>query len=460
VNANAAHVFRISIHNPFMMSPVRSPDQERILGVLHSRGLVSADELQAALGKSQPTLSRLLTSLGGEVLALGSARARRYGLPQPIRGRRARQRLWWTDEQGVQHELGWLTLLAGGLVHVESIFIQHSPARALPWFIMPLRTQGFLGRLHARRLQVSGVGEDPEQWDLQSTLFAALHLDDAPGAVTLGDVIAHAAPPRLPAGRAGLPVVPDALDVLAHDVAATLPAGSSAGGEQPKFLAVLADGRHVLVKFTPPRGSPFGERWHDLLWAEWLAGQVLAAHGVEVARAHVVQSARRTYLVSERFDRIGPTGRRHVLAIADVHPAFVAGAYTHWAATAAELARQRRIAALDAQRVAALLGFGRLIGNTDMHGGNLGLTVALADLAKGRFGLAPVYDMLPMRWKPNPEMGGAADYTPFEPEISPMTRPAWVPAQAFWAQLAGLDQVSAGMRALAAKMASRLAAAS
>ena len=198
---------------------------------------------------------------------------------------------------------------------------------------------------------------------------------------------------------------------------------------------------------------------NDLLWAEWLDGQVLAAHGVEVARAHVVQSARRTYLVSERFDRIGPTGRRHVLAIADVHPAFVAGAYTHWAATAAELARQRRITALDAQRVAALLGFGRLIGNTDMHGGNLGLTVALADLAKGRFGLAPVYDMLPMRWKPNPEMGGAADYTPFEPEISPMTRPAWVPAQAFWAQLAGLGQVSAGMRALAAKMANRLAAA-
>jgi hypothetical protein len=51
---------------------------------------------------------------------------------------------------------------------------------------------------------------------------------------------------------------------------------------------VLAGGRHVLVKFTPPRGTPFGERWHDLLWAEWLAGQVLAAHGVEVARAHVV----------------------------------------------------------------------------------------------------------------------------------------------------------------------------
>ena len=103
-----------------------------------------------------------------------------------------------------------------------------------------------------------------------------------------------------------------------------------------------------------------------------------------------------------------------------------------------------------------MLGFGRRIGNADMHSGNLGLFVDLQDLAKGRFRLAPVYDMLPMRWKPNPEMGSAADYLPFEPELSPITRPALPVARDYWERLGSLDEVSAGMRSLAMEMARRL----
>ena len=439
-----------------MTDEINSPDQEFVLGVLHSRGLVSADELRAVLGKSQPTVSRLLASLSGRVLAIGNARARRYGLSRPLRGQPARQPLWWTDEQGVESEFGALTFLAGGIVFIDSTFIQHSPAKELPWFLAPLRAQGFLGRLHARRFQAVGVGADPEQWDLESILYSALHLHDAPGAITLGDAARPAAPALLPDDAESLPL---ALNALAQDVAATLPAGSSAGGEQPKFLAETAAQGHILVKFTPPRGTPFGERWHDLLWAEWLAGRVLEDHGFDAARSWVIESATRSYLVSKRFDRIGASGRRHVLAIGDVHRAFVADVYSHWGATAAQLARQGRLPAVDAARATALLGFGRLTGNTDMHSGNLGLLVDRTGLAKGRFRLAPVYDMLPMRWKPSPEMGGAGDYTPFEPEISPLTRPALAPARAFWERLAALDKVSTGMRAVAAQMSQRLAAA-
>ena len=145
-----------------------------------------------------------------------------------------------------------------------------------------------------------------------------------------------------------------------------------------------------------------------------------------------------------------------MLAIGDVHRAFVADAYSHWAATAAELLRQGRLPEGDTQRAAALLGFGRLIGNTDMHSANLGLMVGLDGLAKGRFRLAPVYDMLPMRWKPNPKTGGAADHTLFEPQRSPMTQPSLAAARDYWQRLAGLDTVSARLRALAAEMARRL----
>ena len=439
-----------------MNESINKRDQELILGTLHSRGLVSAEELTAALGKSQPTVSRALAGLGAQVLALGNARARRYGLPKLIRGRAARQDLVWTDEQGADRVFAVLTFLAGDIVHVDSKFIQHPPTKGLPWFLSPLRAQGFLGRVHARHLQAAGVHEDPQRWDLESILYSALHLHDAPGAVTLGEWVGQVPPNPIAADETALPA---ALDRLAQDVATTLPAGSSAGGEQAKFLATLPGDQQVLVKFTPPRPSPFGERWHDLLWTEWLAGRVLAEHGVEVAQARMLQSAKRSYLISHRFDRIGARGRRHVVSIGDVHQAFVADAYRHWAATAAELARQGRLAKIDAERASALLGFGRLIGNTDMHSGNLGLKVDLAGLAKGRFRLAPVYDMLPMRWKPNPEMGGAADYTPFEPEISHITRPALVPAHHFWQRLAGLEPVSSGLRQVAAEMAQRLATA-
>jgi HipA-like C-terminal domain len=437
-----------------MGNPSVQADQERVLGVLLHRGLVSAAEMAAVLGKSQPSISRVLASLASRVLPLGSARARRYGLPQLLRGLPARQALWWTDAQGQVHAFGTLSHLVGGWVHVQSEFIQSSASKSLPWFLAPLRAQGFLGRLHAQRLQGAGLAADPERWDLESTLFAALMLHDVPGAITVGESARVQALPRLPAAASDLA---GALDALAQDVAATLPAGSSAGGEQPKFLAQLNSGQPVLVKFSPPRGTPFGERWHDLLWAEGLAGQVLGDHGVPVARAQVVASLHRSYLLSERFDRTGAAGRRHVVSVGDAHAAFVADAYSHWAATAADLARQGRLSRTDAQGAAALLGFGRLIGNTDMHSGNLGLLVGLDDLAKGRFRLAPVYDMLPMRWKPNPELGGAADYAPFDPEISPITRPALGPATDFWARLARLDAVSAALRAAAAQMHARLA---
>jgi hypothetical protein len=435
---------------------IQSPadDHERILGVLARRGIVSSRELQQAVGKSQATVSRLLAELSTQVLALGKARSARYALPHGIRGLGAQQPIQWTDEAGHVRSLGMLSFLAGGLVHIDSPFVQTPVANALPWFLAPLKAQGFLGRLHAQRLlglsPDAGTTGDPDRWNLETVLYSALHLADAPGAVHLG-TLPVAAPEPLPAlsERRSLAFQ---LDQRADDVARTLPAGSSAGGEQPKFLAVLNPGRHALVKFTPPRGTPFGERWHDLLLAEHLASGVLADHGVPVATSHIVRSARRTYLVSERFDRVGLHGRQHAVAIGDIHTAFVPGPYVNWAGTAAALARQGRLSALDADRAAALIAFGRLIGNSDMHSGNLSLGVTLEGLAKPRFSLAPVYDMLPMRWRPNPQLGGAPDYSPFELDPPSLASGAAIPARDFWRRLEALHEVSAELRAVAGQM--------
>ena len=426
-------------------------DHEAILGVLASRGIASSQALQAATGKSQPSVSRLLADLQGQVLTLGKARATRYALPQSIRGLPAQQPLLWTTASGSIQNLGTLSFLSGGLVHVESEFVRIAAASTLPWFLAPLRAQGFLGRLHARRL--GSLGGDPEQWGLDSVLYSALHLHDTAGAITLGDSLQH--PPLTPL-PAGADTLPPALDVLAGNVAEHLPAGSSAAGAQPKFVAALEGGQHVMVKFTPPRGTPFGERWHDLLHAEWLANQVLQDHGVAVASTRIVESGARTYLVSDRFDRVGPNGRLHVVAIWDAHKAFVPGSFSHWAASAAALARQGRLDPLDAERAAALRAFGQLIGNTDMHGGNLALMVTLDNLARGRFSLAPVYDMLPMRWRPQ-ESVGWSDYAAFEPDRAALSGPAAGPALDFWQRLEAHAPVDRQLRQVAGEMARRLA---
>jgi hypothetical protein len=93
-----------------------------------------------------------------------------------------------------------------------------------------------------------------------------------------------------------------------------------------------------------------------------------------------------------------------------------------------------------------------------MHSGNLGLFVELEDLAEGRFTLAPVYDMLSMRWRPNPVLGDAPEYQPFDVEGSAATSVAGRRALDFWQRLARSGDVSAAMARLATEMAARLAA--
>jgi hypothetical protein len=145
------------------------------------------------------------------------------------------------------------------------------------------------------------------------------------------------------------------------------------------------------------------------------------------------------------------------VALDAAHQAFVAGPRQHWAATLAELARQRRVPPEAPAQAEHLLHFGRLIGNTDMHFGNLSLCVTCEDVAAGRFTLAPLYDMLPMRWRPD-VMRGDLDLLPFAPDAAALgCAPARAWAQQFWAEMAQHPSVSRAWRSLAAAMHSRIA---
>lgn len=48
---------------------------------------------------------------------------------------------------------------------------------------------------------------------------------------------------------------------------------------------------------------------------------------------------------------------------------------------------------------------GCLIGNSGMHYGDLSPLVAQSDVVQGRFTLPPVYDVLPIRWRPDAATG-------------------------------------------------------
>jgi hypothetical protein len=230
-----------------------------------------------------------------------------------------------------------------------------------------------------------------------------------------------------------------------QQIANLLPGASSADGEQAKFITRVkreADVAECIVKFSPPRGTPFGERWHDLLWTEQTANEVLAEAGFEVAKSRIVETPERTFFESERLDRVGRKGRRNLLSFAVLHHKFVPGQLQNWSSTARALVQQRRLPQEAIHQVDVLRAFGHLIGNTDMHAGNFSCFAAdPKDLLAGRFQLAPVYDMLSMRWAPR--QGVAPDYGNFDADSLLITVPneaketAKALAEQFWERLIG-----------------------
>ena len=400
------------------------------------------------MGKSQPTISRLLRDSDSNIVRLGQGRGKRYAIPELIWGLPSQHALYWNDS----HRWGTLSFLAGNRIHVSGPRLDVVTQGELPWFLDNFRLEGFLGRAWAKKL---AFDHNPEKWSLAQILYANIQFAyDPPGAIAIGEPIGEIinSVPPIPTAKAA------AYDRYADDGASTLPAGSSAGGEQPKFLVVEdASGdpqtmRRLIVKFSPPRGTPFGERWHDLLWAEHLALKVLAAHGFATAETQVIQSLRRTYLESVRFDRAG-LNKIHTVALSAVHRAFVHGPQRNWAESCDTLAAQKRLPQSDATTARVLLEYGRLIGNSDMHFGNLSLYAP--DPASGRFTLAPAYDMLPMRYRPDIHHGDT-DYSFIEPSRAGRGHQAeWDQgvrlAREFWRQVADESAVSNSMRQVAGR---------
>lgn len=459
------------------MRPRRLPD-EALRQVLRERAGISAAELAARLGVSQPTVSRGLAALGADLVRLGRARNVRYALARPIAGYGSQWPLHRIDAQGRPARLGQLRALHGGVWQFEPD--QPMPAWLagefasglfpdLPWFLDDLRPQGYLGRsfvlAHARDLDAP---DDLSLWHSDHVVAALLrHGDNLPGDLVLGDAALTRA---LQAG-----VQPtDALDIerdttqrshaypqLALAALSGRPVGSSAGGEQPKFTVLLREAperyRAAVVKFSEPvTSSASAERWADLLLCEHLAGQVLNHLNIAPAAVtEVIEADGRRFLESSRFDRTGTLGRRGYVTLRALDAAFFGTGRAPWAQMADRLLAEHWIVAEDAETLRTLGLFGELIGNTDMHFGNLAFV--LTDAAP--FALSPVYDMLPMRYAPGP--GGAIVAREFDPPMPlPHLRAAWLraadAARQYWSVVAADAGISTGFRQIAADNGARV----
>jgi hypothetical protein len=328
----------------------------------------------------------------------------------------------------------------------------------LPYFLQDLRPDGFLGRQFARAHgQVLQLGEDPRQWSDDDALYAISLLGaDQSGNFIVGEVAFRRWLDQIQQPTACLeqPQVLDAYIERAQRAMQGGNTGSSAAGEFPKFTAIRTlNGAptHVLVKFSGSDNSAGTQRWSDLLVCEHLAAQTLATvPGLAAEQTSILKAGNRTFLEAVRFDRHGSRGRSALCSWAAFNHGSFGLAGRPWTEGAARLIERGLIDRATAQAISRLWHFGQLIGNTDMHDGNLSFEPRVSAATTSLI-LAPAYDMLPMLYAP--QRGVELPLVDFAPRLPlPVEREAWTcaatAADQFWSRAADDARISAEFRAL------------
>lgn len=364
-----------------------------------------------SLGLSQPTVSRALKKMGADVLKSNIHKSIHYLLRDRARGHLISSIARVTNDGQLQR-LGVLEPVRPEGFVLLSAADQDSYFEGLPWWLIDMRPQGYLGRAFAHKnAKQLGLPERLGDWS-DSDVLQALNFfgDDLPGNLLVGErseqvFINQPLPTALGFDERGQAYVALSAKADAGDIA-----GSSAGGEQPKFTAYVQteDGpAHVIVKFTARDDNAISERWRDLLLAEHHALEVLRQAGVAAAKTRIVDSEGQRFLEVVRFDRTGALGRAALLSLSALDAEFV-GIGSSWYTTTRALVQAQCVVPEAAQGADLLWAYGTLIGNTDMHAGNLSFTTD-----SGRpYELAPAYDMTPMAFAPKASGAMASTLAP------------------------------------------------
>ncbi len=381
-------------------SNLDNPD--RLLSFLGT-GVYSAPEIQQRFRLSQPTVSRLLTQLGNKITIIGNARSRRYTKIRDVRGLGGQFPIFKIDPEGNAHLIGTLYAVAQDHFLWTPLNAREQLFRSLPWFIADLHPDGFVGRAFVRQLHEQlGLPPRTVDWSEDHVLSAlARRGEDTMGNLVIGQesieryfrmVRELPAPIRENA-------IADTYPRFAQEAVDGQPPGSSAGGEQPKFTAIVERSgavRSVLVKFSPPVSTIEGRRWADLLICEHHALEAVQNSGISAAPSNIIEAGGRIFLEVVRFDRTGLLGRLPIISLRATDNEFY-GFQDNWVNAAHRMANDGRLSKEDAASLRWLSVFGSLIGNNDQHFGNISLI--MFDDSR-LYGLAPAYDVLPMVYRP------------------------------------------------------------
>jgi hypothetical protein len=365
-----------------------------------SGGPLSAAQLREKLSISQPTMSRALAELGSDIVRFGAARSIHYTLHDNIRALPDIP-IYRVNAEGLIRQLGTLIPVRpdGFIMRQEDGLTIHSDG--LPWWLFDMRPQGYLGRAYVTRHGAElGLPDRLKDWTDTHALRALLvHGHDNVGNILLGEnardrFLSTPIPEPISFSQKA-----EVYARLALEAARGETIGASAGGEQPKFTAyaMTPDGdRHVIVKFSELEDGPVSERWRDLLLAEHLALEVLREDDIPAAKTQIIDHDGQRFLEVERFDRIGSLGRRALHSLTALDAEFAGVGIGSWPDIARILADDRQINPEAADGANILWAFGMLIGNSDMHNGNLSFIAE-----HGRpYSIAPAYDMTPMAFAP------------------------------------------------------------
>ena len=420
-------------------------DRERLRRRLHgllADGPLSTTEIAERLGISRAAVGYILKELGAELLVTGRARSTRYHLLRRLDGL-DRVPVYELGEEGDGRVFDVLRPVGSRGFYAELAGAQFPD---LPWWLYDLRPSGFLGRLIP--IQDPNLPSDILLWTGDDVLaYLARRGTNGVGNLVVGDVAFR----RMLEGADAEPSVPRRTRAthypeLARSVLQLGVPGSSAGGEQPKFLARRDGTVPVLVKFSPPVTDTVGRRVADLLVAEHVAHHTLRRVGMPASVSALVDGADRRFLEVERFDR-SLRGRRGVVSLLALDLGFVGSSLQSWSVTAEALAAQGILRPDTVKQIRWLEWFGRLIGNTDMHGANL--SIFREGLTLGE--LAPSYDMLPMAYAPraNQVIPRTLEVPIPSPRDADVFSTALEAALSFWEEVADRADVTDDFKAIA-----------
>ncbi len=439
---------------------------EKLLAHLSVSGPVKAKSLCEILKISQPAFSRLVLQASDSILRIGRGPQTFYARKKIVAWDKTEIPILCMGEKGdlTNHGRPVATLhpiLPQGFYlesHVDTLTTRIY--KNLPYFLEDLRPSGFLGRLVPHLDKTLGFPDDINRWTDDDCLNYFINCGwDLIGNYFVGEEKSYNKYLENRIKRLDIVSEKDRADhysKVAKLVLSQGPPGSSAGGEQPKFLAICEKQAKlvpVLVKFSPPISDAISHRIADLLICEHIAHTVLEKHGHTSLKSYLVLGKERLFLEMERFDRNSLGGRLGIISLRALDLEFVGDLKT-WSATAESLFKRKKIDESAYQKIIWLDVFGRLIGNTDRHHGNISFFCEGERIT----GLAPVYDMLPMMYAPQqnqliPRIFDVAQPKPFEMIA---WKSALVAAKDFWSQVQKHPEISREFKDLVSENEAKL----